>query len=137
MAETLQLELVSPERLLVSAAVEMVVVPGTEGDFGVLPRHSDLLSTVRPGIVSVYADRNGQPSERFFVSGGFAEVSRTGCTVLVDEALPVSDITAAYVADRLAKAKTLTDSASSDEERRRAAAAQVVADAIARVAGNA
>jgi F-type H+-transporting ATPase subunit epsilon len=80
--------LVSPEKLLLSEAVSMVVVPGTEGNFGVLPGHALFISTVRPGVVDVYQD--GKISERIFVSGGFAEVTPERCTVLADEAVPLS-----------------------------------------------
>lgn len=90
MADKLQFELVSPERLLLSEAVGMVVVPGGEGNFGVLPGHALLISTVRPGIIDVYEDK--AVSERIFVSGGFAEVTPERCTVLADEALPLSSI---------------------------------------------
>ena len=90
MAEKLQFELVSPEKLLLSEAVAMVVVPGSEGNFGVLPGHALLISTVRPGIIDVYADEQNAVTERIFVSGGFAEVTPERCTVLADEALPLS-----------------------------------------------
>jgi len=90
MAEKLQFELVSPEKLLLSEAVAMVVVPGGEGNFGVLPGHSLLIATVRPGVIDVYADEQTEISERIFVSGGFAEVTPERCTVLADEALPLS-----------------------------------------------
>ncbi len=54
MADTVEFELVSPEKLLLSKAVEMVVVPGAEGDFGVLPRHAPFISAIRPGVIDVY-----------------------------------------------------------------------------------
>ncbi len=85
-----EFELVSPERLLKSEPVEMVVVPGTEGDFGVLPGHSLLIATVRPGVIDIH--EGGQVSESIFVAGGFAEVSPERCTVLAEEAIPVADI---------------------------------------------
>lgn len=100
MADKVQFELVSPERLLISREVGMVVVPGAEGDFGVLPEHAPLISTVRPGIIDVYDDGN-TISERIFVSGGFAEVTGERCTVLADEAMPVKDINAAEVEKKL------------------------------------
>ena len=99
---TVQFELVSPQRLLVSEDVEMVVVPGSEGDFGVLPGHSPLISTVRPGVIHVFAD--GSVSSRIFVAGGFAEVTGTRCTVLAEEALPVDDIDRAQVETDLREA---------------------------------
>ena len=92
MADKLQFELVSPEKLLLSEPVAMVVVPGGEGNFGVLPGHSLLISTVRPGVIDVYADEPNRVSERIFVSGGFAEVTPERCTVLADEAMPISSL---------------------------------------------
>lgn len=92
MADKVKFELVSPEKLLLSEDVAMVVVPGGEGNFGVLPGHSLLISTVRPGIIDVYADDQHSVSQRLFVSGGFAEVTAERCTVLADEALPVGEI---------------------------------------------
>ncbi len=90
MAGKLQFELVSPEKLLLSEPVGMVVVPGTEGNFGVLPGHSLFISTVRTGVIDVYAEGLPTITERIFVSGGFAEVTPERCTVLADEALPLS-----------------------------------------------
>src|SRR5271154_309287 len=101
MADKVQFELVSPEKLLISREVGMVVVPGTEGDFGVLPEHAPLISTVRPGIIDVYDD-GATISDRIFVSGGFAEVTGERCTVLADEAVPVKDIKPAEVETALA-----------------------------------
>jgi F-type H+-transporting ATPase subunit epsilon len=92
MAEKLQFELVSPEKLLLAEAVAMVVVPGGEGNFGVLPGHTLLISTVRPGVIDVYADEPNAVSERIFVSGGFAEVTPERCTVLADEAVPMTSL---------------------------------------------
>src|ERR1700728_226742 len=102
MADKLQFELVSPEKLLLSEPVGMVIVPGTEGNFGVLPGHALFISTVRRGVIDVYEDRT--VSERIFVSGGFAEVTPERCTVLADAALQISAIDRAAVE---AQAKTL------------------------------
>src|SRR5579872_2823305 len=100
MADKVKFELVSPERLLLSQDVAMVVVPGGEGNFGVLPGHSLLISTVRPGVIDVY--ENNAVTERIFVAGGFAEVTPERCTVLADEAVPLSSIDRADI-DRQAK----------------------------------
>lgn len=81
-----QFELVTPERLIISTAVEMVVVPGSEGNFGVLPGHAPFISTVRPGTVDIYEGRT--ITQRIFVAGGIAEVTPERCTVLADEAMP-------------------------------------------------
>lgn len=132
MADTLKLELVSPERLLLSEQVEMVIVPGAEGVFGVLPQHAPTLSTLRPGFVEVY--QGGAVKDRFFVTGGFAEVTPATCTVLVDEAIPQATLTTAYAADRLAKAKSLVDTASGDDDRKKAQAAIVAAEVMVQFA---
>ena len=90
MAEKLQFSLVSPERELVSHEVDMVVVPGSEGDFGVLPGHAPVISRLRPGIVEV-RDGDGEPS-RYFVYHGFAEVTRTSLSVLAEDAQLLEDL---------------------------------------------
>jgi len=103
MADTVDFELVSPERLLKSEAVEMVVVPGTEGDLGVLPNHSPLIATVRPGVIDIH--EAGKVKERIFVAGGFCEISPDRCTVLVEEAIPVSELDRENAEARLQAAK--------------------------------
>lgn len=127
MADTLQLELVSPAKLLMSEAVGMVVVPGVEGYFGVLPDHMPLLSTLRPGVVSVHDGVTDAPSKSFFVGGGFAEVNPQGCTLLVDDAIPVEDLTADVIAERRATAEQNLQNAQSDDER---AAAEKALEAV-------
>jgi len=81
-----QFELVTPEQLLVSRDVDMVVVPGTEGNFGVLPGHAPLISTIRPGTIDIY--QGNAITERIFIAGGLAEVTPERCTVLADQAMP-------------------------------------------------
>ena len=99
MARRIGFELVSPEKLLLSEDVEMVVVPGGEGNFGVLPGHALFISTVRPGVIEVY--EGNRVSERIFVSGGFAEVTPERCTVLADEAMPLSSLDRAQIEESL------------------------------------
>jgi F-type H+-transporting ATPase subunit epsilon len=90
MPDRVQFELVTPERLLLSEMVEMVVVPGTEGNFGVLPGHAPLISSIRPGTIDVY---QGQAvTRRIFVVSGIAEVTPERCTVLADEAIPPEEL---------------------------------------------
>ena len=101
--EQVRFELVSPEKLLFSQSVDMVVVPGEDGDFGVLPRHAPLISTVRHGVISVYD--NKVVSEKIFVAGGFAEVTTERCTVLAEYALPVGEIDKAVVEQQLQNAR--------------------------------
>ncbi|MDZ4735931.1 MAG: F0F1 ATP synthase subunit epsilon [Rhodospirillaceae bacterium] len=118
MADTLSFELVSPERLLLSREVEMVVVPGTEGDFGVLPSHAPLISQVRPGILVVFD--GGKPTDRIFVSGGVAEVTPERCTVLAEEAMPVEALDRADAERQIADGKDDLAEARSDLERGKA-----------------
>lgn len=90
MSDQVNFELVTPERMVVSEPVDMVVVPGTEGNFGVLPGHALFMSTIRPGTIDVYHGRT--LTRRIFVAGGFAEVTPERCTVLANEAMPVEEL---------------------------------------------
>ena len=128
MAGTVEFELVSPERLLLSEQVAMVVVPGEEGNFGVLPGHAPLISTVRPGVIDVYASR-AEVSSRIFVAGGFAEVTPERCTVLAEEAVPVGEIDGAAAAQQVADLTEDVADAKSDAERRAAETALAIAKA--------
>lgn len=115
MAETTNFELVSPEKLLISQPVEMVVVPGAEGYFGVLPRHAPLISTLIPGVIQIY--EGGQIKERIFVAGGFAEVTEDRCTVLADEAIPLAELDRAAIEQRLKDLKEDFQAAKTDAEK--------------------
>ena len=115
MADKINFELVSPQRLLMSEAVDMVVVPGTEGDFGVIAEHAPLISTVRPGTITVY--QGNEVSERIFVAGGFAEVTAERCTVLAEEAEPLGDIDRAAVDSQLRDLRDDLGAAETEEER--------------------
>src|SRR3546814_13048499 len=101
MAETTKFELVSPERLVLSRDVEMVVVPGSEGYFGVLLRHAPMISTLSAGVIDIY--RGGAAVDRIFVAGGFAEVTEDRCTVLTEEAVPRSGVDAQATEPALAR----------------------------------
>ncbi len=123
-------ELVTPERLLLSEEADMVVVPGGAGDFGVLPRHAPLISTVRPGAIRVH-DGAGEP-RAIFVAGGFAEVTPERCTVLAEEAVPLAELDRAAVERELREARE--DAADTGDKRRRAAAERRAALAEAKLA---
>ncbi len=127
MAGQLQFDLVSPERLLVSEPVDMVIVPGADGDFGALPEHSNLISLLRPGVIYVY--KNGAQAERIFVRGGFAEVTATGCTVLAEQAQPVQEIDRAAAEKAVSDAREDVEDAKDDVARAAAAAALEIAQA--------
>jgi len=128
MAETTEFELVSPERLMFSAPAEMVVVPGSEGDFGAMPRHAPMLTALRPGVIDVYQD--GKISDRIFVAGGFAEVTETRLTVLAEEAVKVSEISQDDVAARIKAAEQAIEDADSELARKGAQQALGVARAM-------
>jgi F-type H+-transporting ATPase subunit epsilon len=97
------LEILSPEKLLLARDVDMVVIPGTEGDLGVLPGHSRLITGLRGGLVDIYV--NNAITDRFFVSGGFAEVTETHVAVLADSITRQSELSASVAADKLAAAQ--------------------------------
>jgi F-type H+-transporting ATPase subunit epsilon len=127
-------ELVSPERLVVSMPVDMVVVPGGEGDFGVLPGHAPLIASVRPGVIEIYDGR--EVSDRIFVAGGFAEVTRERCTVLAESAVRVSEINVGDAEADLRSAESDLANAASDNDRveaeRRLGVAQGKLEAVRR-----
>jgi F-type H+-transporting ATPase subunit epsilon len=104
MAETLQFELVAPERLLMSEAVDQVVVPGSEGYFTVLKGHAPFMSTLRPGVVDI-TPAGGGTAERIFVRGGFADVNSEGLTILAEQAIPLSEIDAEVLAQEVKNAE--------------------------------
>ena len=135
MADRIQFELVSPERLLLSQAVEMVVLPGAEGDFGALPEHAPTVAALRPGVISVFD--NGQVTERVFVAGGFCEVTPERCTVLAERALRVTELDRAVAEKAIADARD--DLADAKTDSARAAAENEIAvgeAAIAALEGN-
>jgi F-type H+-transporting ATPase subunit epsilon len=117
---TFQLELVSPEKLLLSRAVEMAVLPAAEGEMGVLPGHSPMIVALRGGIISV--TENGQVTDRLFVGGGFAEVTPDRCTVLADEATPVAQIARADAEARVKQAEDAYNAAAGETPEKRDAA---------------
>jgi len=100
MTDTFIFELVSPEKLQFSKPVAMVTVPGGEGDYGVLPGHAPMITTVKAGVIEVFADNTTTASDRIFVAGGFAEVTQTRCTVLADEATPVANLNRAKLEEQ-------------------------------------
>lgn len=110
-------ELVAPERLLAKLEADMVVIPGAEGDFGVLPEHAPLMSLLRPGVISVYL--GDRIDRQLFVDGGFAEVNPQGCTVLAERAQPLDEITAEMARQELRDAEEDLADAKTDHERER------------------
>jgi F-type H+-transporting ATPase subunit epsilon len=113
--------------LLLSQPVEMVVLPGVEGDFGVLPGHAPFVSTIRPGVIAVF--EGGQVTERLFVAGGFAEVTPERCTVLAEETLPVAQLDRAALESDIRNAGDDLRDAKDDAERAAAEARIALAEA--------
>ena len=132
MNDKVDFELVSPEKLLMSTQASMVVIPGTEGDFGILAGHTDIISNIRVGIVDVYADEI--IDKRVFVSGGIAEVSEDRCTILADEAIVLEEIDKKTAEGRLSEAQKILDESKDEAARvtaeRQVAIAQTLLDAV-------
>jgi F-type H+-transporting ATPase subunit epsilon len=118
MAEPFQFELVSPERLLVSEKVEWVVIPGVEGEMTVLANHAPVMTSVKPGVVTVKPA--GDAEERYVVFGGFADILPSGCTLLAESATAVKDIDRDDLARRIQDAKEDVADATDDLTRTRA-----------------
>ena len=103
MADTTAFELVTPARVMISRDAGMVVAPGVEGLFGVLPRHAPLISTLQRGVVEVYD--NGQVTDRIMVDGGIADVAEDRCTILAERAEKLDADNKAAVEAQLQSAK--------------------------------
>lgn len=115
MADKLTFELVAPERLVASEQVEMVTVPGEQGDFGVLPGHAPLLSILRPGLIVVQDE--GREARRVFVGGGFAEVTPQGLTVLAERPIDPARIDRAQLDQDIRDAEEDVGAARDDHAR--------------------
>jgi F-type H+-transporting ATPase subunit epsilon len=118
MATKITFDLVSPERLLLSKAVDMVTVPGTEGYMGVMAGHAPTVTALRAGMIDMLDDG---VDTRFFIRGGFAEISAAKVTVLAEEAIPMSELDIAVLDQRIADAQEDEIAAKTDAERQRAA----------------
>ena len=118
MADKLQFDLVSPERLLFSGQVDMVAIPGAEGDMGIMAGHAPVMATLRPGIVNI--DEAGKAQQRIFVRGGFAEVTPAGLTVLAEFTVPLAELDAAALDREIAHAQEDVNDARTDAKRQAA-----------------
>ena len=118
MAEAFKFELVSPERLLVSEQVESVVIPGAEGEMTVMANHAPVMTTIKPGVVTVKTAAGAD--ERYVVFGGFADILPSGCTLLAESAVAVEDIDRDDLARRIQDAREDVADAKDDQTRTRA-----------------
>lgn len=118
MANKIAFDLVSPEKLLLSAQADMVTVPGTEGYMGVMAGHAPLVSTLRAGMIDVAVDGK---DDRYFIKGGFAEINPEKITVLAEEAVPMTELDIAVLDQRIRDAQEDEIAAKTDAERLQAA----------------
>jgi F-type H+-transporting ATPase subunit epsilon len=118
MADTIHFELVSPEKLLFSADVEMVVVPGSEGNFAIMPGHAPVLSTMRPGMLDIQISNS--ENKRIFVRGGFADASPSSLTVLAEFALPEDELDRDILKQQIRNSEEDVADAKDDGQRNRA-----------------
>ena len=125
MADTMQFDLVSPERMLASVQATEVLIPGAEGDLTAMPAHEPVITTLRPGVLKV----NGPDgTQEYVVSGGFAEVTATSASVLAERALPRADVTSEFLKELQEEAEAAHAAAQDDDKD---AAAKVMADIAA------
>jgi F-type H+-transporting ATPase subunit epsilon len=115
MADGTKLEIVSPERLVISEAVRSVTVPGADGYFTVLGEHAPLMTTLKPGFITA-VDQSGA-SHSFFVTGGFADVSPAGLTILADSARDAADFSRTEIEQLIAERQAAVDAAATPEEK--------------------
>ncbi|SFZ85357.1 ATP synthase F1 subcomplex epsilon subunit [Devosia enhydra] len=109
MAEGFKIDIVSPERLVVSATAQAVTVPGSEGYLTVMAQHSPLMTTLKPGFITV-TELSGT-SHRFFVTGGFADVTPASLTILAEDARPAAEFDRAEIEARIAEAQAAANAA--------------------------
>ncbi len=114
MADKLHFALVSPERELFNGEVDHVVVPGSEGEFGVSPNHAPVMSVIKPGALKVMGDG---ATRRIFVNGGFADVTPEGLTVLAEEAIDLADVDPVELEQQLKNAQEDLRDANTDAKK--------------------
>ena len=127
MADKIEFELVAPERLLISGHFDMVVVPGEEGDFGVLASHSPVIATLRPGTIAIFED--GRVVNRVFVGSGFAEVTPDRLTVMAEQAVPIDEIDRAELEQTISELRDDIGIARDEAEQATAESALALAEA--------
>jgi len=124
----MQLDIITPEKVLFSADAQMVVVPGTLGDFGVLDGHAPFISTIRPGVITI--DTRSGEKRLVSIVGGIAEVVPEHCTILAEMAEECTSLTAGDAQGRIDSAKAALEAAKGDIGRRQAEAKLAAAQAL-------
>ena len=112
--DKLQLELVLPDKLVASKLVDMVIIAGTEGDFGVLPEHAPLVSSIRPGLLEIH---DSEKTEKFFLAGGFVEVLSNQVSILASELCSLEDIDVSSCKDEIENLKKQLNSSQDEKEK--------------------
>ena len=112
--DRLQLELVLPDKLVDSKLVDMVIIAGTEGDFGVLPEHAPLISSIRPGLLEIH---DSEKTEKFFLAGGFVEVLSNQVSILASELCSLEDIDVSSCKDEKENLKKQLNSSQDEKEK--------------------
>ncbi len=128
MSNVFHLHIVSPAQSVLDTHVEMVEIPGLEGDFGVLPNHAPFFSMLRPGVISIHLPEKRQ--KRLFATSGYAEVSPEGCTVISDDIHDLESITLEEAKEVLDRAERDVNSASTDSDKAKAAKRMEAAKAL-------
>jgi F-type H+-transporting ATPase subunit epsilon len=113
MADTMQFDLVSPERSLASLQVNAVLIPGAEGDMTAMPMHAPTITTLRPGVLRV---ESSQGTSEFVVTGGFAEISAEALSVLAEKAIPMDEMTRAHLDELIEEARNMYKTAQEAEQ---------------------
>jgi F-type H+-transporting ATPase subunit epsilon len=125
MADTMQFDLVAPERRVASEQATQVVIPGFEGDLTAMPLHVPLITTLRPGVLEVFTDKG---SQKYIVTGGFAEITADRATVLAERSHPVEEVTQDMIDEMVAEARAAHKEAHPDVVD---ASAKMLADMVA------
>ncbi|SFT89274.1 F0F1 ATP synthase subunit epsilon [Sedimentitalea nanhaiensis] len=108
MADTMQFDLVSPERSLASLQVSAVLIPGADGDMTAMPDHAPVITTLRPGVLRVETPSG---TSEYVVSGGFAEINATSLSVLAEKAIPLTEVTRVHIDEMIEDARVAHDAA--------------------------
>ena len=112
MSEKIKFDLVSPDKVLLSDEVEMVTIPGGEGDYGVMYGHQPMITTLRPGIIEAETEKGS--ISKFYVDGGFAEITNLNCSVLADDAISFSDLKKIEIENRIKVAEDAFNNLNND-----------------------
>ncbi|MGC9419307.1 MAG: F0F1 ATP synthase subunit epsilon [Rhodovulum sp.] len=125
MADTMQFDLVAPERRVASEQATQVVIPGFEGDLTAMPQHTPMITTLRPGVLEVFTEKG---SQKYIVTGGFAEITADSATVLAERSHPVEEVTREMINEMVAEARAAHEEAHPDVVD---ASAKMLADMVA------